>query len=68
MPYVVKVTGKSFSIAWLAPDAADEGSYTFGSRRDAVVYSTQADAQAAVVKASEAYGQTGMMFSVEFAD
>jgi hypothetical protein len=67
MPYVVKVTGKSFSIAWLAP-GTDAGSYTFGSRKDAIIFPAQADAQDAVVKASEAYGRIDMMFSVEFAD
>jgi hypothetical protein len=67
MPFVVKVTGTGFGIAWLAPDP-DAGSYTFGPRKDAIIFPTQADAQAAVVKASEAYGQIGMEFSVEFAD
>jgi hypothetical protein len=67
MPFVVKVTGTGFSILWLAPGDA-EGSYSFGPRKDAVVFPTQADVQAAVVKASGAYGQLGMVFSVEFAD
>jgi hypothetical protein len=62
-----KVTGTGLSIAWLAPDR-DAGSYTLGPRKDAVIFPTQADAQAAVVKASEAYGQLGMVSSVEFAD
>ena len=67
MPFVVKVTGTGFSIMWLASNS-DAGSYTFGSRKDAIIFPTQAEAQAAVVKASQAYGQIGMMFSVEFAD
>jgi hypothetical protein len=67
MAYVVKVTGSGFSIAWLTPDSAT-GAYTFGSRKDALVFPTQADAQDAVDKATKAFGALGMVFSVEFAD
>jgi hypothetical protein len=67
MPYVVKVTGTGFSSLWLGSGDAQD-SYSFGSRKDALVFPTQADAQDAVVKASRAYGQLGMSFSVEFAD
>jgi len=67
MPFVVKVTGTGFSIMWLAPDPAT-GSYTFGPRKNAIIFPTLADAKDAVVKASESFGQLGMRFSVEFAD
>jgi len=46
MPFVVKVTGTGLSILWLAV-CDSEGSYTFGSSKDAVVYPTQAEAQEA---------------------
>jgi hypothetical protein len=67
MPFVVKVTGTGLSSLWLAP-GDDDGSYSFGSRKNALVVPTQGDAQDAVAKASRAYGQLGMSFSVEFAD
>jgi hypothetical protein len=67
MPFVVKVTGTGFHIMWLAV-CDSEGSYTFGSSKDAIIFPTQADAQDAADKASYAYGQLGMVFSVDFAD
>jgi hypothetical protein len=67
MPFVVKVTGTGFSILWLAADPAD-GSYNFGSRKDALIFPTRADAEDAVEKATKAFGSLGMAFSVEVAD
>jgi hypothetical protein len=67
MPFVVKATGTGFNIMWLAV-CDSEGSSTFGSSKDAVVFPTQTEAQEAADMASDAYGQLGMVFSVEFAD
>jgi hypothetical protein len=68
MPFVVKVSGSgSFSIAWLGSDPSD-GSCVFGSRRDALVFPSLADAIDAADTATKAFGAMGMTFSVEVAD
>jgi hypothetical protein len=67
MPFVVKVIGTGFGVMWLAPAPA-AASYSFGSRKDAINFPTQADAQDAVDKTSKAVGAVGMVFSVVVAD
>jgi hypothetical protein len=67
MPFVVRVAGTGFSVAWLGSDPSD-GSCVFGSRHDALVFQTLADATDAADKATQAFGTMGMAFSVEAAD
>jgi hypothetical protein len=67
MPFVVRVAGTGFNIAWLGSDPSD-GSCFFGSRRDALVFPTLADATDAADTATKAFGAMGMVFSVEVAD
>ena len=65
MDYVVKSTGMCLGDTWLAP--ASTGSLR-AARTYAVVFGTQAEAQAAADKASVSFGTLGMIFTVEAAD
>jgi hypothetical protein len=67
MPFVVRVAGTGFSIAWLGSDPSD-GSCVFGSRHDALIFPTLSDATDAADKATKAFGPMGMTFSVDVAD
>jgi len=67
MPFVVKVAGDGFNIMWLVPDPS-QGSYSFGPRKEAIIFATIADAEGAVAKATEAFGRLNMNFLVEPAD
>jgi hypothetical protein len=65
MPFLVKATGRTSGVFWLAP--APPGYHTFGPRREAIVFGKLADAQAAADKASKSFMTIGMIFSVESA-
>jgi hypothetical protein len=67
MGFVVKSSGLGFSATWLSP-RSDIGTYTLGPRKTALVFSTDAEAQAAVVEAAESFKQLGVILSVESAD
>jgi hypothetical protein len=67
MAFVVKAAGSGFSVMWLTPDSAT-GFYTFGPRKDAIVFPAQTDAQDAVDKATKTFGPLSMTFTVEAAD
>jgi hypothetical protein len=66
MPFVVKATGKDFGINWIAPGTA--GTSTFSARNRAVIFPTQAEAQAAADKATKSYSGLGITFTVEAAE
>jgi hypothetical protein len=63
MGYVVKATGKGLGVTWLVP--GDAGSYTFGPRKNAIVFLTPAQAQDAADKATKSFSVLGMVFTVE---
>ena len=66
MPFVVKGTGRDFGVNWISPGTA--GSSTFGARKSAIIFPTQAEAQAAADKAAKSYSGLGITFTVEAAD
>jgi hypothetical protein len=66
MPFVVKGTRRDFGVNWSWPSTA--GSSTFGARKGATVFPTQAEAQAAADKASKSYSGLGITFTVEAAE
>jgi hypothetical protein len=66
MGFVVKAAGPGLGVRWLAP--GPDGSYTFGSRKNAMVFLTPAQTQDAAAKASESLGRLGMSFTVESTD
>jgi hypothetical protein len=65
MPFLVKATGRTSGVFWLAP--APRGSQSFGPRKEAIVFRTQGEAQSAADKASKSFVTIGMIFSVESA-
>jgi hypothetical protein len=66
MGFVVKGAGRDFGINWISPGTA--GSSTFGARKGATIFSTQAKAQAAADKAAKSYSGLGITFTVEAAE
>jgi hypothetical protein len=66
MPYVVKATGSGLGGTWLAP--APPGFHAFGPLQIAMVFQSQAEAQAAADKASKCFGRLSMSFAVEVVD
>ena len=68
MGFVVKAAKEgSSTISWLAPKISI-GSHTLGSRQNAAVFQTHAEAQAAADKVAESLGRLGYVFAVESAD
>jgi hypothetical protein len=61
----VRGAGSDFGINWISPGTA--GTNTFGPRKGASVFPTQAEAQAAADRATKSYSGLGMTFSVEAA-
>jgi len=67
MGFVVKAAGPGLSVAWLSPQS-DIGCHMLGPHKNATVFRTQAEAQAAADASTKSLGQLGMVFTVESAD
>ena len=65
MGFVVRVTGRDFSVSWILATAT--GSITFGARQSATVFPTLAEAEAAAHSAAKSYSALGITFTVEAA-
>jgi hypothetical protein len=67
MPFVVKITGKGGTIAWLgAPNSA--GLRTLAGRKSADIFPTSDDASVAIKELPPDFDKAGWSFSVEPAD
>jgi hypothetical protein len=67
MPFVVRVAGTGFNIAWLGSDPSD-GSCVFRVAPRRTCLSDTSGRTDASDKATKAFGRMGMVFSVEVAD
>jgi hypothetical protein len=67
MPFVVKITGKGGTIAWLgAPNSA--GLRTLAGRKSADIFQTSDDASVAIKELPPDFDKAGWSFSIESAD
>jgi hypothetical protein len=67
MPFVVKITGRGGTVAWLGAPNSD-GRRTLAARKSADIFQTSDDASAAIKDLSPDFDKAGWTFSVESAD
>ena len=67
MRFVVKATGRPGNVCWLTTANAN-GIRTIGIRKQADVFSNEADARMAIALMLGPFKRTGIVFSVESAD
>jgi hypothetical protein len=67
MPFVVKITGRGGTIAWLGAPKSD-GRRTLAGRKSADIFQTSEDADVAIRELSPDFDKAGWSFSVESAD
>ena len=67
MPFVVKITGRGGTIAWLGAVHSD-GVRTLAGRKSADIFQTPEDASAAITQLHHDFDKSVWRFSVESAD